>query len=201
MIELKRKIRGMHVGRSLSGLLLLWLIMGQAKAVPVSQVELWNILRGGGNVLLIRHAQTIPGFGDPPGFRLNDCSSQRYLSDDGRAQSQRIGDRFRAEKVPVAQVLSSEWCRCYETAELAFGKHELWPPLNSFFEDYSTRDEQTQAVFKRIESFAGEGNLVLVTHQVNITALTGRAVSQGEAVVVRPDPERGFQVLGNIRFD
>jgi len=68
-------------------------------------------------------------------------------------------------------------------------------------EDYSTRDEQTQAVLLQIESFAGKGNLVLVTHQVNITALTGKAVSQGEAVVARHDPERGFQVLGNIRFE
>ena len=175
--------------------------MGQATAEPISQDELWNVLRGGGNVLLIRHAQTIPGFGDPPAFQLNDCSSQRYLSDDGRAQSRRMGDRFRREQVPVAQVLSSEWCRCYETAKLAFGTYKLWPPLNSFFEDYSTRDEQTRAVLKQIESFAGEGNLILVTHQVNITALTGKAVSQGEAVVVRHDPGRGFQVLGDIRFE
>ena len=201
MMELKRRKRGMPVGKSLSGLLLLCLIIGQAKAESISQVELWSILHGGGNVLLIRHAQTIPGFGDPSGFRLNDCSSQRYLSDDGRAQSRRMGDRFRAEKVPIGPVLSSEWCRCYETAELAFGTYQLWPPLNSFFEDYSTRDEQTQAVLKRIESFTGEGNLILVTHQVNITALTGKAVSQGEAVVVRHDPDRGFQVLGNIRFE
>ena len=175
--------------------------MGQATAEPISQDELWNVLRGGGNVLLIRHAQTIPGFGDPPAFQLNDCSSQRYLSDDGRAQSRRMGDRFRREQVPVAQVLSSEWFRCYETAKLAFGIYKLWPPLNSFFEDYSTRDEQTRAVLKQIESFAGEGNLILVTHQVNITALTGKAVSQGEAVVVRHDPGRGFQVLGDIRFE
>lgn len=112
-----------------------------------------------------------------------------------------MGDRFRRERVPIGLVLSSEWCRCYETAELAFGTYELWPPLNSFFEDYSTHDEQTQAVFKRIESYAGESNLVLVTHQVNITALTGKAVSQGEAVVVRHDTERGFLVWGNIGFE
>lgn len=193
--------KGVHLGRSLAVALFLWLIMGQATAEPNSQDKLWNILRGGGNILLIRHAQTIPGFGDPPGFQLNDCSSQRHLSDDGRAQSRRMGDRLRREQVPIAQVLSSEWCRCYETAQLAFGSYQLWQPLNSFFEDYSTRDEQTQAVRKQIESFAGEGNLVLVTHQVNITALTGKGVSQGEAVVVRHGPERGFQVLGDIRFE
>jgi len=111
-----------------------------------------------------------------------------------------MGDRFQKEEVPIGPVLSSEWCRCYETAELAFGRYELWPPLNSFFNDYSTQDEQTQSVITRIQSFAGEGNLVLVTHQVNITALTGKAVSQGEAVVVRHDQVRGLLVLGNINF-
>ena len=108
---------------------------------------------------------------------------------------------FAGSRCRSHRYISSEWCRCYETAKLAFGTYKLWPPLNSFFEDYSTRDEQTQAVLKQIESFAEEGNLVLVTHQVNITALTGKAVSQGEAVVVRHDSERGFQVLGNIRFE
>jgi broad specificity phosphatase PhoE len=200
-VKSNRIQRDVHLGHSLAVSLLLWLIMGQAIAEPISQDELWNTLRGGGNVLLIRHAQTIPGFGDPPGFQLNDCSSQRYLSDDGRAQARRMGDRVRTERVPIGPVLSSEWCRCYETAQMAFGTYRMWPPLNSFFKDYSTRDEQTQAVLKQIESFAEEGNLVLVTHQVNITALTGKAVSQGEAVVVRHDPQRGFQVLGNIRFE
>lgn len=189
-----------NAGQFLAGFLLLLLFMGQAAAEPASQDELWNKLRDGGNILMIRHAQTVPGFGDPPGFRLNDCSSQRYLSDDGREQSRRMGDRFQKEEVPIGPVLSSEWCRCYETAELAFGRYELWPPLNSFFNDYSTQDEQTQSVITRIQSFAGEGNLVLVTHQVNITALTGKAVSQGEAVVVRHDQVRGLLVLGNINF-
>ena len=200
-MELKRKKRDMNVRHLFAVLLSFSLIMGQATAESTSQVELWDMLRSGGNIVLIRHAQTVPGFGDPPGFRLNDCNSQRYLSADGRAQSRRMGDRFRTEKIPIGPVLSSEWCRCYETAELAFGKYKLWPPLNSFFEDYSTHEDQTQAVFKHIETFAGESNLILVTHQVNITALTGKTVSQGEAVVVRHDPERGFLVWGNIGFE
>ena len=199
-MRLRRKERGVDVGQLLAGFLLLLPIMGQVSAESASQDELWNVLRGGGNIVLIRHSQTIPGFGDPPGFHLDDCSSQRYLSEDGREQSRQMGDRFRREKVPIGPVLSSEWCRCYETAELAFGSYELWPPLNSFFNDYSTRGEQTQTVAKRIESFAGKDNMILVTHQVNITALTGKTVAQGEAVVVRHDSERQFLILGNIGF-
>ena len=185
----------------LAGFFLLWTLMGQTIAESTPQPELWDMLREGGNVVLIRHAQTIPGFGDPPGFRLNDCKSQRYLSEDGREQSRRIGERFRKERIPLGPVLSSEWCRCYETAQLAFGAYELWPPLNSFFENYSTRDQQTRAMAERLDSFTGEQNLILVTHQVNITALTGKTVSQGEGVVVRRDSDRGFLLLGKIRFE
>jgi phosphohistidine phosphatase SixA len=194
-----RKKMGLTVCGLLAGIFL-WLITGQATAESASQSELWDMLRDGGNVVLIRHAQTIPGFGDPPGFRLDDCQSQRYLSEIGREQSRRMGERFRKENIPIGPVLSSEWCRCYETAELAFGNYDLWPPLNSFFEDYSTRDEQTEAVTQRIESFTGKHNLIMVTHQVNITALTGKTVAQGEAIVVRNDTGRKFRVLGKIGF-
>ena len=195
----KRKKSGLNFSGLLTGLFL-WLITGLAAAESASQSRLWDMLREGGNTVLIRHAQTIPGFGDPPGFRLEDCKTQRYLSDNGREQSRRIGEHFRKENIPIGAVLSSEWCRCYETAELAFGNYHLWPPLNSFFEDYSTRDQQTKEVSDRLSSFTGPKNLILVTHQVNITALTDMAVSQGEAIVVRSDPQQGFRVLGRIAF-
>jgi len=195
------KKSGLTVRWFLAGFFLLWTLTGQAIAESAPQSELWNMLQQGGNVVLIRHAQTIPGYGDPPGFRLNDCKSQRYLSENGREQSQRIGERFRKENIPIGPVLSSEWCRCYETAQLAFGTYELWPPLNSFFENYSTRDQQTKIVAERIASFTEKQNLILVTHQVNITALTGETISQGEGVVVRRDFDRGLLVLGKIRFE
>ena len=194
-----RKKRGLTVRGLLAGIFLC-LITGQATAESGSQSKLWDMLRDGGNIVLIRHAQTIPGFGDPPGFRLDDCKSQRYLSENGREQSRRMGERFRRENIPIGPVLSSEWCRCYETAELAFGSYDLWPPLNSFFEDYSTRDEQTEAVTQRIKSFTGKHNLILVTHQVNITALTGKSVAQGEALVVRNDSGHELMVLGRVGF-
>lgn len=173
----------------------------QAAEDQISESEVWNQLRNGGNVLLLRHAQTNPGFGDPAGFRLGECETQRNLSAAGREQSRRIGERIRAEGVEFAAVYSSEWCRCYETASLAFGAYELWPALNSFFQDGTTRDSQTREVAEKVRSLNGNGNMVLVTHQVNITALTGVWVSQGEGIVVRGGPNQELRILGRIKID
>ena len=82
--------------------------------------QLWALLKGGGQVILIRHAITTPGVGDPPGMRLDDCSTQRNLTDEGRRDARRLGEAFRARGIPVGRVLSSPWCRCLETARLAF---------------------------------------------------------------------------------
>lgn len=88
---------------------------------------LWDLLKGGGQVVVIRHASTVSGFGDPPGYRLDDCATQRNLSDQGREEAERIGAAFRGRGVPVESVLSSPWCRCLETARLAFGSVRLRP--------------------------------------------------------------------------
>ena len=152
--------------------------------------DAWRRLREGAYVILIRHASTVPGLGDPPGFRLDDCSTQRNLSDAGRAESRQIGKRFRAERVPVAKVYTSPWCRCRETATLAFGRAEDWEPLSSFF-DYPHREvEFTERVKKRIGSYGRRkpgGNVVMVTHNVNIAALSKHSVATGEMVLMRPD--------------
>ena len=100
---------------------------------------LWALLRGGGQVVLMRHATTTPGVGDPPGFRLGDCPTQRNLTDAGRDEARRIGAAFRSRDVPVGRVLSSRWCRCLETAQLAFGRAEPWDALDSIFEDRAPR--------------------------------------------------------------
>lgn len=147
----------------------------------------WDALRAGGYAVLIRHA-TAPGFGDPPEFRLGDCSTQRNLSDAGREESRRLGARFKQEKVQFTEVLSSRWCRCVDTAKLAFGKVTPAPEFDSFFADRSTESAQTAAARKRIANFRGPGNLVIVTHQVNMTALTGAFPGQGEAFVVQANP-------------
>jgi len=160
---------------------------------------LWDLLKAGGQVAVIRHASTVPGFGDPPGFRLDDCATQRNLSGAGREEARRIGEAFRDRGVPVGRVLSSRWCRCLETARLAFGKAEPWAPLDSFFDDRSRGPEQT----RRVRRLAGErplsGNLILATHQVNSTALTGISPSQGEMIVLTPLGNGDFRIAGRLR--
>ena len=99
---------------------------GAAAEEPAA--ALWDALRAGGHVALIRHAATTGGAGDPPGFRLDDCTTQRNLTDRGRAEARRLGERLRAEGIAVGKVLSSQWCRCRETADLMeLGPHEVAP--------------------------------------------------------------------------
>ena len=162
----------------------------------------WDALRAGGKVALIRHALA-PGTGDPPGLVLGDCGTQRNLSDGGRDQAGRIGDAFRANGVAVDEVLSSGWCRCVETATLAFGVAEVWPPLHSFFRDAATEQSQTQETRARVTAWACSVTLVMVTHQVNVTALTGIFPGSGEVIVLGPAPETpaGFVVVGRITVD
>jgi len=163
-----------------------------------AEESVWGALRGGGKIVILRHASTEPGLGDPPGFRLDDCATQRNLSEAGRAEARRIGAAFVRRAVPVARVLSSRWCRCVETARLAFGRVEPWSPLDSFFDDRSREPQQTRAVLTLIaEPFTG-GNLILVTHQVNITALTGIVPAMGEMVVLSPEPGGKFRIVGRL---
>lgn len=182
--------------------LFVFLAAGLLAAVPARAGEADRMLLvDGGRTVLIRHA-IAPGTGDPAGFDLADCATQRNLSDEGRAQARRIGERFADWGVQVDAVLSSRWCRSLETARLAFGadRVEPYPPIDSFFGDRSTEPAQTAAAKARIAGFDGEGVQVMVTHQVNITALTGIVPGQGEAIVVEP-AEDGLSIVGRIRFD
>ena len=150
----------------------------------------WRRLRAGGLVILMRHASTEPGLGDPAGFRIGDCATQRNLSEGGREEARRIGKRFKAERVPIARVYTSPWCRCRETAMLAFGRAEDWQPLSSFFDFPHQEAEYNESVKKRIGGYGRRnpgGNVVMVTHNVNIAALSRQSVAQGEMVLMRPD--------------
>ena len=141
-------------------------------------------LRAGACVVLLRHAQTDSGIGDPPGFRLDRCSTQRNLSAEGRIQAQSIGQWFTARSLVPRAVKSSIWCRCQDTADLAFGQHQVWPALNSFFDQRGDGDAQTaqlRTVLKRMPAGRFE---VWVTHQVNVTALTGEGIAMGEALIL-----------------
>ncbi len=172
--------------RGVARTILLLAAAGLAAADASADDATWDRLRSGGHVVAIRHAATVPGVGDPPGFRLDDCATQRNLSESGRDEARRLGEAFRVRGVPVGEVLSSEWCRCRDTAALAFGRYVAWPALNSFFGNRATEGEQTRTVRERALRWTGPGNLVLVTHQVNVTALTGVFPAPGELVVLRP---------------
>jgi broad specificity phosphatase PhoE len=147
---------------------------------------LWRLLAGGGQVILMRHTVTTPGAGDPPGMTLDDCSTQRNLSEEGRAHARRIGEQFRKRRIPVERVLSSPWCRCLETARLAFGEAEVWGALGNLFGRYENRERQV-AEMKNIISRTTKDNLVLVTHGSTILALTGVSPGTGEMVLLAPD--------------
>ena len=169
---------------SLLGLALGAPLLARAQSTTEA-ADFWTLLRQGGNVLLMRHAQTESGIGDPPNFRIGDCSTQRNLNDVGREQSRRVAAAFQREKIVLDEVRSSAWCRCVDTAELAFGRHTVWSPINSFFQQ-NGRETQTAEVLRALKSFKAPRNLVLVTHQVNISALTGGFVAMGEILLTRP---------------
>ena len=179
--------------------LLILFLAGWAQATWASE-EAWGALQRGGTVALFRHARA-PGTGDPGNFRVDDCSTQRNLSAEGRAQAGAIGERFRMRLVPVERVLSSRWCRALDTARLAFGSiAQASPPLDSFFSGRDQQPAQTQAVRRIIEGWRSTGVLVLVTHQVNITALIGVFPGEGEMLVLRPRADSGFDIVGRIKL-
>jgi phosphohistidine phosphatase SixA len=149
-----------------------------------AQAADWSVASGPGLVLMMRHASA-PGTGDPRDFRLNDCSTQRNLSDAGRRQAQAIGEGLRAAGVAPARVMTSQWCRTRETAALlGLGAPQDLPALNSFFEDRSTARAQTDDLRAWLAALLPDETVVLVTHQVNITALTGEFAASGSTVVL-----------------
>jgi phosphohistidine phosphatase SixA len=171
---------------------LLWPAAAQADEA------LWALLRGGGQVLFIRHASTTPGVGDPEDFRLGDCATQRNLSEAGRAEARRLGELFRRHGVPIEKVVSSPWCRCIETAELAFGRvDEKWSPLSNLFGRSPNAEKQVQAMRPRVAGYRGRGNLVFVSHGSTALALTGASPQQAEAIVLTPTPG-SFRIAGRI---
>ncbi|NNK93675.1 MAG: histidine phosphatase family protein [Desulfobacterales bacterium] len=166
-----------------------------------NQTVLWQAVHSGNVVVLIRHA-IAPGTGDPVAFTIGDCLTQRNLSDTGRRQAQAIGARFRANGIDKAQVFSSQWCRCLETAELlGLGTVIELPELNSFFQQYERRDSQTDKLRKWINGQSLDQPTVLVTHQVNITALTDIYPGSGEMVIVKRLDSGALSVLGRIQTE
>ena len=160
--------------------------------------NLINQLEDGGKLIFIRHAYA-PGNGDPAGFNLNDCSTQRNLSDDGRKQAQRIGEFFNKNKIEIDKVLSSEWCRCKETAKIAFKNYSTNSFLNSFYSSKfsKNKDKQVKAFNYYIKNLESKKNLIFVTHYVFISEILNYGPSSGEIVV----SDKNLNIIGNIEID
>lgn len=174
-----------------------------ARPGPAASDEaLWTLLRGGRQVVLMRHAVTTAGVGDPPGFKLDDCTTQRNLTDTGRADARRVGEAFRMRGAPVGRVLASPWCRCQETARLAFGQAETSTALSNLYGRSDKSAGQVRELEALIASWRPEGaggNLLLVSHGSTILALTGVSLAPAEVVVVTPRAGERFAVAGRMR--
>ncbi|MEM6254255.1 MAG: histidine phosphatase family protein [Cyanobacteria bacterium P01_D01_bin.156] len=171
------------------------------ETIAVSEGDIWSRLRQADThyYVLMRHA-IAPGTGDPSNFQLDDCATQRNLSQEGIAQAQRTGDAFKENRVTVQRVLSSEWCRCLDTGTaMDVAPVEPFPPLNSFFSDRSTEPEQTAAVREFMINNRDEpGVTVLITHFVNIGAIADSGVASGEIVVMQVNDQNEPEVIETI---
>ena len=157
--------------------------------------KLINELEEGGKLIFIRHAYA-PGGGDPENFNINDCSTQRNLNHEGISQSKLIGEFFKTKKIKIDKVLSSEWCRCKDTAKFAFNDFETFDALNSFYSTKFAKNEKRQIkdLKKYIKNWKSNKNLILVTHYVVISSMLNIAVSSGEIVV----SDKNYKIIGSI---
>jgi phosphohistidine phosphatase SixA len=183
-----------------------------AAAVPVFVVALvlvsapiaaepqaaWTALRQGGSVALMRHAEAPGGAGDPAGFKLDDCATQRNLSATGRAQASAAGAMLKAQGVSLAKILASPWCRCVETARLMeLGPVQVADAFSNAFVLHQRRDALKEGARAIIDAWTS-GTLLVVTHGANIQALTGDNPASGEIIVVAPRSGASLRVIGRI---
>ena len=154
----------------------------------ISANDFKSILKDGGKLIFIRHAYA-PGSADPDGFDISNCASQRNLNTDGIEQSKRIGQFFIDNEIMINKVLSSEWCRCKQTAEYAFNNYETKSFLNSFFsQEFShNKDKQLKELKEYIKNWNSKKNLIFVTHFVVISEVLNLSTSSGEIVVTDKD--------------
>jgi broad specificity phosphatase PhoE len=171
-----------------------------ASPLPASADEaLWSLLKAGGQVVLMRHALTTPGVGDPDGMVLSDCKTQRNLSDEGRAHARQVGEAFKARAIPISKVVSSPWCRCLETAQLAFATSaEPSAALSNLFGRGDPQGRQVAQLRELASRKPAQGNVVMVSHGSTILALTGVSPGTGEMVVVTPLGAGKFKVAGRL---
>ncbi|BAZ47286.1 putative phosphohistidine phosphatase, SixA (plasmid) [Chondrocystis sp. NIES-4102] len=175
------------------------IILNNAQA---AEGDIWTQMKENtGYVVLLRHAKTVSGTGDPPGFEIDNCNTQRNLSEAGREQAKQIGREFRERNIPISQVLSSQYCRCLDTARLLdLGTVKPSPMLNSIFEDRTTATQQIEQVRQRILNHRNtSGVIIMVSHYANIVEIGGIAPQEGEIVVIQADPQGDLEVVGQIQ--
>ena len=177
-----------------------WLLLATSSVVAAADDAVWAALRTSGAVVVLRHSYA-PGAFDPPDARLDDCSTQRNLDDNGREQARRIGEAFRRQGIAVGAVLSSPRCRCLDTARLAFGKVEAWDVLQGSLSNAERRQAQLVEMRRRIAAYRDGPPLVLVTHGSVVTDLTGRDIRMGELVVLRREADGTHAVAGQLYVD
>lgn len=189
-----------QLGRAVPWLLAVSLSLTPGVAAAGDSNEAWAALVKGGHVALIRHGNAPPGYGgDPPGFKIDDCKTQRNLDEQGRGEARALGEAFRTRGVRVDRVLSSPWCRCLETARLmAVGSVETsWALVPDMQPSVSVRLRELKEI---VAAWRGPGTLVLVTHAFTVRALLGFLPIQGETVVLKPEPgsAAGGDLVGMI---
>ena len=160
-----------------------------------SDQNILSSLKEGSKIIFIRHALA-PGNGDPKNFKIDDCSTQRNLNKVGMEQSKIIGKFFRENNIKIDRVFSSEWCRCKDTANLAFENYKIFKALNSFYDPRFAENEEKQIKDLKnfIKDWGSEKNIVFVTHYVVILSVLNLSVSSGEIVV----SDKDFNVIGTI---
>ena len=177
-------------------LLIIFITINSPVKADLNQ-NLINELKQEGKLIFIRHAYA-PGGGDPINFDISNCNTQRNLNDSGRIQADKIGSLFRDNNISIHKVYSSEWCRCKETALIAFNEFETKNFLNSFYSSKFSKNKikQIKELKKYIEESQNEGNLVLITHYVVISEVLGYVPTSGEIIISNKD----FKIIGNIKI-
>ena len=180
------------------GLAVVTVILALALPVYADETVAWQALRDGRAVLMLRHALA-PGTGDPPGFELDDCATQRDLNEQGRAQARAWNGLLQGHGIGQARVYTSQWCRCRHTAEeMNIGKVTEMPSLNSFFGGRGDGDRQTRETIEQVNALPEGPPVILVSHQVNITRLAGIFPASNEGVILALPLSSSVEVLARV---
>lgn len=191
-----REHEGGNVSQVIRFVVVVLVVLGGSIAARAEEADGWKGLAEPGTHILMRHAEA-PGTGDPTGFELGNCATQRNLSEAGRDQARRVGAAIMERGIEVDRILASQWCRASETARLlGLGAVEEDGALNSFFGNRETSRRQSDAFVRMLSDLDRNGErAILVTHQVNITALTDVFPASGELILVRVS-DGDLEVLG-----